>query len=442
VAEVARPATDAAARPAKGFLVFRRRVTSRSTGQALARLIGDGYALRIGSRASGVWTDFTKRVDAPPHTAEGEVVSFRPADGSPRLGTEVAISLLPWSLWVETPEAVALAPAYAFWTKMLPVGAAFVVLGAMLAWVVSWRIATPISDLTAAAEALAAGDLSKRVRATRTDEVGRLADAFNSMADQVQAGYTRLDTGIRTRTAELEQALAALKEAQEQLIRKEKLALLGQLASGVGHELRNPLGVMTNAVYYLEMVQPDSPPDVREYHGLLKAQIGLAEKIVSDLLDFSRVRPPTREAVALGDVVAAQRARLSVPRGVTVRLEIADDLPRPRIDGVQVGQILFNLLVNAVQAVETRGGTVVVSGSADATHVRLHVQDDGAGVPADLRARIFEPLFTTKARGIGLGLAVSRSLAEANDGTLTVDDCATGACFTITLPLTPSEEVS
>jgi signal transduction histidine kinase len=286
-------------------------------------------------------------------------------------------------------------------------------------------------------EAIAAGDLSRRVRADRSDEVGRLADAFNAMADQVQAGYSRLDAGIRERTAELEQTLAKLRETQEQLIRREKLAMLGQLASGVGHELRNPLGVMTNAVYYLDMVQTDVPDDVREYHGILRQQISLAEKIVSDLLDFARVKPPRRETHGLGEVVAAQRARLSVPHGVTVRIEVGEDAPPVSIDSVQIGQVLFNLLVNAVQAVEATGGTVTVSCTVDAEHVRLHVQDDGPGVPADLRAKIFEPLFTTKARGIGLGLAVSRSLAESNGGALTLDDGAagSGARFTLTMPL-------
>jgi len=181
-------------------------------------------------------------------------------------------------------------------------------------------------------------------------------------------------------------------------------------------------------------VQPDAPPEVREYHGLLRAQIGLAEKIVGDLLDFSRVRPPRREAVVLAELVAAQRTRLSVPPRVTMDIAVPGDLPRPEIDGVQVGQILFNLFVNAIQAVESRGGIVSVTGTADASHVRLHVRDDGDGVPAHLRAKIFEPLFTTKARGIGLGLWVSRSLAENNGGSLTLDETATGACFTLSLP--------
>jgi signal transduction histidine kinase len=419
---------------ARGFVVFRRRAASPAAGQSVARLIGVGNWLRLGSRASDVWTDLGKRVESPPKTSGNEVITYRRADGSAWLGTETRVAGTPLAIWAETPEYVALGPAHTFWNAMLPIGALFVVLGALLAWVISRRITAPLADLTAAAEAVAGGDLSRRVRSVRSDEVGRLADAFNVMADQVQAGYSRLDTGIKERTAELEATVVKLHETQEQLVRREKLAMLGQLASGVGHELRNPLGVMTNAVYYLEMIQADAPTDVQEYLGILRAQIGLAEKIVGDLLDFSRIRPPRRDVVAAADVVAAQQARLSVPPGVTLQVDVPASLPRVSIDAVQVGQILFNLLVNAIQALEGRGGTIRVGHSVDESYVRLHVEDDGPGVPADLRAKIFEPLFTTKARGIGLGLAVSRSLAEANEGALILEDGEGGARFTLSLP--------
>jgi signal transduction histidine kinase len=218
--------------------------------------------------------------------------------------------------------------------------------------------------------------------------------------------------------------------------------MLGQLASGVGHELRNPLGVMTNAVYYLEMVQPDAPQDVQEYLGILRSQIGLAEKIVGDLLDFSRVRPPRRDVAALADIVAAQQARLAVPPGITLTVDLPGDLPRVSVDVVQIGQIVFNLMLNAMQAFGDGGGTVRIRGSASGSHVFLHVEDDGPGVPAELRAKIFEPLFTTKARGIGLGLAVSRSLAEANGGTLSLEDGGAGAHFVLSLPREGTGELS
>jgi signal transduction histidine kinase len=167
---------------------------------------------------------------------------------------------------------------------------------------------------------------------------------------------------------------------------------------------------------------------------MLRAQIGLAEKIVGDLLDFSRVRPPRRDSAVVAEIVAAQQARLTVRSGVSLTVDLPADLPRVSVDVTQVGQILFNLLVNAMQALEGRGGAIRVTATVTDTHVRLHVADDGPGVPRDLRAKIFEPLFTTKARGIGLGLAVSRSLAEANGGALTLDERDAGARFVLSLP--------
>ena len=432
-ASVAEVKPAGAASPA-GFVVFRRRAASPTAARTVSRLLGAGSGVRLGSRRNDIWSDLSQRVEPPPKTAGSEVVTFQRAAGARWLGTAAQVAGTPLTLWVETPESAALATAHAFRNAMLPIGALFVVLGATLAWVISRRITGPLADLTSAAEAFAGGDLSRRVRSNRSDEVGRLADAFNAMADQVQAGYSRLDSGIKSRTTELERAMVQLHDTQEQLVRREKLAMLGQLASGVGHELRNPLGVMTNAVYYLEMVQPDAPPDVQEYLGMLRAQIGLAEKIVGDLLDFSRVRPPRRDSAVVAEIVAAQQARLTVRSGVSLTVDVPADLPRVSVDVTQIGQILFNLLVNAIQALEGRGGAIRVTATVSESHVRLHVADDGPGVPADLRGKIFEPLFTTKARGIGLGLAVSRSLAEANDGTLELDDTAGGARFTLSLP--------
>jgi signal transduction histidine kinase len=307
-------------------------------------------------------------------------------------------------------------------------------------WVLAGRVTRPIAALTDSAEAIAAGDFSRRAPLLRGDEVGRLGDAFNRMAGHVEDGYARLDARVKERTGELEQALAALREAQETLVRREKLAMLGQLASGVGHELRNPLGVMTNAVYYLELVQPDASPNVREYHGILRTQIGLAERIVSDLLDFARVKPPQRSAVALAQLVDDQLARAGQVDGITVVRDLPDDLPSASIDPVQIGQVLLNLLVNGMQAMESTGGTLTVRGRLDPEGVALDVIDTGPGVPRELRDKIFEALFTTKARGIGLGLSVSRSLAEANGGRLTLAETAgPGATFTLVMPALAAE---
>jgi signal transduction histidine kinase len=212
--------------------------------------------------------------------------------------------------------------------------------------------------------------------------------------------------------------------------------MLGQLAGGVGHELRNPLGVMTNAVYYLDAVLADSQPAVREYLEILRTQIGLSEKIIGDLLEYARIRTPEREPVRLAQLTAEQLERVGPLNGTSVRLDFANDLPPASIDRVQIGQVVLNLLTNAVQAMPDGGGSLTIRGTAQAPDcLRLDVTDTGGGIADAHIDQVFEPLFTTKARGIGLGLAVSRSLVIANGGTISVSSrVGEGTTFSLVLP--------
>jgi signal transduction histidine kinase len=193
---------------------------------------------------------------------------------------------------------------------------------------------------------------------------------------------------------------------------------------------------MTNAVYYLEAVLTHSPDSVQEYLGILRTQIGLSEKIISDLLDYARVKPPQREHVSLEQLVQEQRGRVLPHDGVRVVTDFPADLEQVYIDRVQVGQIVLNLLTNAIQAMPDEGGTLTLRGRGVATDwVVLDVEDTGSGIAPEAQEKVFEPLFTTKARGIGLGLAVSRGLAQANGGALTlVSTIGRGTTFSLRLP--------
>lgn len=214
-------------------------------------------------------------------------------------------------------------------------------------------------------------------------------------------------------------AAQALREAQEELVRKEKLAMLGQLAGGVGHELRTPLGVIKNSVYYLNMILPHDEK-IRKHLGILDREVANSDRIVTELLDFARVKAPVREAASLVSIVRAALQQLSRPESVTVQLALAESMPAVLIDAHQVGQILLNFLQNAVQAMPD-GGRVTVSVGENRESVFAAVEDTGVGVPPENLAKIFQPLFTTKAKGIGLGLALARDLAEANGGRITVE---------------------
>jgi signal transduction histidine kinase len=435
---------------AGGSVVIRRAVSSSVASEAFSRLAGD-VSMLFGAPDGGIWADLSGVKPRPPvEQGQNEAADYEDAAGTRQLGTAVAIQGTPWQIWVSMPRSIALGPANTFVASMLPLGVLVALIGAAVTWVLASRIIRPLEELTHAAEDIAGGDLTRHVATQARDEIGRLGQAFNTMVDKVADGYHQLDVRVQERTAELqerraelEQTLATLKNTQDELVRREKLAMLGQLASGVGHELRNPLAVMTNAVYFLEMIQPDAPAQVHEYHGLLRAQIGLSEKIVGDLLDFARIKPPRRERVPLTRILDDQLARLHAVDGVRIERDVPAGVPDAHVDPIQIGQVVFNLLVNAMQAMEAQlghgkdGGVLTLRGrpTTSSGGVTLDVIDTGPGVPLDLQPKIFEALFTTKARGIGLGLSVSRSLAEANGGTLSLSSPpGEGATFTLTLP--------
>lgn len=177
---------------------------------------------------------------------------------------------------------------------------------------------------------------------------------------------------------------------------------------------------MTNALYYLESVLADAPLKVREHLGKLRSQVRLSESIITGLLSVTRTGVPQISTVSLRPIVEEQLAHLSVPSSISVERDIPADLPQLIVDPVQAGQILMNVFTNAIQAMEGMDGVLTVSAGAVGDRVRVEVADTGPGIRTEDRERIFEPLYTTKARGIGLGLSISRSLARANSGELTV----------------------
>jgi len=426
-----------------GHVVLRRSMSgNRNQVDLLMGFIGSGVTLRVGNRDGTGWNDLDHPAPAPPvDPLDPERRFHRVADGSNRIGAGVEVEGAPWVVWVESAAGDVLAPARSSAIRMAIVSGVLLVLGVAGAWAAGRRITAPLRDAIHAAEGIAAGRLDGRLAARGPAEVRRLGDAFNAMAEHVERSQRELEQRVDARTADLKEALRQLHDAQDSLVRKERLATLGQLAGSVGHELRNPLGVMTNAIYYLEMILDAAPDEVREYLGILRHQIHLSEKIISDLLDFARLRPPQSKAVKVDDLLDEQVARLG-PFAGTIERAIPADLAPAWADPVQAGQVVYNLLTNAVQAMGDAGGTLTLRGAAaDARRVRIEVADTGPGVPVELRDKIFEPLFTTRARGIGLGLAVSRRLAENNGGELRLEPArdGAGATFSLLLPIAAGE---
>ena len=248
----------------------------------------------------------------------------------------------------------------------------------------------------------------------------------------------------------VDQRTHQLREAQEQLVRQERLAMLGQLAGSIGHELRNPLGVISNAAYFLKMSLPDANDTIREYLDIIENETRASDKIVTDLLDFTRIKSLDRQPVAVSELVRQTLERYPAPPSVEVTLEIAPDLPPVYADPQHILQVLGNLTVNACQSMVSPAGTMsqgsttgvehvgklIISAAAQSDMISIAVQDTGMGIPPENMKKLFEPLFTTKTKGIGLGLAVSWKLAEANGGRIEVQsEPGKGSTFTLVLPI-------
>ena len=260
----------------------------------------------------------------------------------------------------------------------------------------------------------------------------------------------RAEEKICTLNAELEQRVQErtreLRDAQAQLVIKEKLAVLGQLADGVGHELSKPLTVINNAVYYLKLVETDADEKVRQYHALIEQEVHMAEKIINDLLDFAYAAPPDREPVSVPKLVNRVLEHFPLLPSVEVELKLCSDLPKVYADSYEIEQALGNLVENAFQSMiltiptgAPSGGKLTISARQQKKMVAITVKDTGMGITRENMNRLFEPLFTTKNSGVGLGLAVSKKLVDANDGRIEVQsDLGKGSMFTIYLPILPS----
>ena len=424
-----------------GFIgQYRQLPTGQGQGQGtqiIRGLIASDAGILVGNKSGGLWTDLLKIVPAPHMNADGQYGGrYTAADGTERIGAAVPVRLTPWVVWVDLAVTDVLAPARRFLRNAMLAAVLLMLVGAIGATIVSRQITEPLGEVTSAAQGIASGDYSRRVKADREDELGVLAAAFNSMAQQVEDSRNDMEGKVAQRTKELENALHELHEVQEALVLREKLAILGQLAGGVGHELRNPLGVMTNAIYYLSVKLKDAPDNVKEYLGILRTQVGLSEKIVGDLLDFARVKQPKTEAVLVPKLVQEQLERVGPLDSISVECDFPHDLPAVCVDRVQMGQVVLNLISNAVQAMEGGSAKLTIRARVKGNScVALDVIDTGIGMTPEQLAKMFDPLYTTKARGIGLGLSVSRSLAQANGGEISaISQPGAGSTVTVSFP--------
>ncbi|GEM_PF-5000406 len=393
-------------------------------------LIGGQATVLMGSPAEGDWTTL-ERPAAPPsaRVEPGRPVVFAGATGGTRIGAASLIVGTPWALWVEQPLDVVLAPMHELLGQMMAVAGLFVLVAVGGAWVISRQITSPLVALTEAAEQVARAEPRIAPAGGQGDEIERLTDAFRRMARRVHDSL----------------AIAEAARADAESSNQAK----GVFLATISHELRTPLNAITGYAALLEdgirgALSHEQANDVGRIRRAAQHLLGL----ITDLLDFAKLEAgevrvgimdvPVQVALAEAATMVDPQARA---KQLTVECQPVAPGLAARADRDKVLQILLNLLSNAIKFTRA-GGRVVMSAAAADEQVRIVVRDTGRGIARDQLARVFDPFVQVGRRlaapgegGVGLGLAISRELAQVMGGTLTVDSAVgEGSTFVLTLP--------
>jgi signal transduction histidine kinase len=316
--------------------------------------------------------------------------------------------------------------------------AGFGVLGLLLgsagATLLAQRMTRPIQALTQSVGAVARGDLSQRIEVTSRDELGRLSAAFNEMTAQ----------------------LAHMRELEERLRRADRLAALGTMAAGIAHDIRNPL---TSILIFSQLMSlHHDDPDVRaKFDRVVPRELERVQAVIEDMMELARSSTLHLEPTNLNEVLAqvlelyeGQAATL----GVKISRELTPDLPFCMADRKRLHRCFSNIIANGIQAMPNGGdlgvrtvlasfaglshphADIPVAGAPSSPAIRVVISDTGQGIPPERLSRIFDPFYTTKDKGLGLGMAITHRIIEDHKGSIDVQSqVGLGTTFTIHLPV-------
>jgi len=249
------------------------------------------------------------------------------------------------------------------------------------------------------------------------------------LSASLQSHYASLEEEVSCRVKEIE-------DIQARLLRSERLSVLGEMASSVGHELRNPLNVIKNCIYLLRMsCNSITDDEIPELFRTLDNQVDVSSKIVTDLLDYSRIQPPVTSTYPISRIIADATAASSIPGNITVFTVFENPFESVCVDHEQIQRVFSAIISNAVQAMPGGGQLDIVTRSNN-NMLTISFTDTGCGIPENNLHRVFEPLFTTRPKGIGLGLPLAKKLVSQNAGSIditSVKNC--GTTVTVCLPL-------
>jgi signal transduction histidine kinase len=266
----------------------------------------------------------------------------------------------------------------------------------------------------------------------RSGLLAALQTAWNGNVNELLAVRQSLNKLLDLDLAIIEDAYQSVYLERQQ--RTERLIAIGQMAGGVAHELRNPLNVIRTSVYYLLNAKNPSAEKAAEHLHRIERQVGLADKVITALSDFAKLPFPEVRPIAVASCVADALEITALPPEIQVAMSWPDDLPAVLADPDQLRIVLTNLIRNARDAMPD-GGQLTVSAAACDSYVEIAISDTGVGIPPETLSRIMEPLFSTKARGLGLGLAITRAIVDKHQGQLAVtSQPGQGSIFRVSLP--------
>ena len=309
-------------------------------------------------------------------------------------------------------------------------------------WVIG-RATGPIKRLSETVATFADGHFGKTFSTRRGDEIGKLITGFNVMAEKLMKAYTELEGRVEASNKELESAYQMLKQRQEQLIRSEKMAALGQLSAGIAHEIRNPLTSIKIFIQSLEK-EIDLDENQEEDFRIIMKEIDRINENITRFLNFARPEEPLFQAIntsaLMKNTVNLLAAKLK-NSGIRLDISLPDDHPPVEGDPKQLAQVFLNLLLNAVEAMPQEGmltirSAVKVNPDSLQEFLQLIIKDTGHGIPEKDRPYLFDPFFTTKAGGTGLGLSIVYSIIQKHNGRIEVEsELGKGSSFILSLPI-------
>jgi signal transduction histidine kinase len=331
---------------------------------------------------------------------------------------------------------------------------AFTGISAFILYLVLRRfVLNPVSALSGAMKKAADGDLSNRVSVTSQDEMGLLAGTYNTMAEELKVAREKMTLWTQSLEEEVAKKTYELRKSQDKLIQAEKLASLGRLTADVAHEIRNPLSAVGGFARRLHKIVTGDKE--KEYASVVVSEVNRLERILRDILTFSRDARLHLEPQTIADVVHSAMhlyKNLCEDQSVHAVVTLPEDLPPVLIDKDQVVQALSNLVTNALEAMPYGGGgTLTVTAEMeevyDVTFVVVRVADSGQGIREDHLPLIFEPFFSTKdigrGSGTGLGLSITRKIMEEHGGFIRAEsEPGKGSTFSLYFPYQAEDQAA